>query len=79
MEVFFDGKSVVLHDYRKVEFFGCSRKPAQPTRQEKGHFEELIAVADFLTGQGPLPMTLEEIEAATNTSFVVDELVRTSL
>ena len=78
MEVFFDGKSVVLHDYRKLEFFGCSRKPSQPTRQEKGHFEELVAVADYLGRTGPLPMTLDEIEAATNVSFIVDELVRTS-
>jgi predicted dehydrogenase/threonine dehydrogenase-like Zn-dependent dehydrogenase len=76
MEVFVDGKSVVLHDYRRLEFFGCSRKPTQAARQEKGHFEELVAVADYLVGKGPLPMTLEEIEAATNASFIVDELVR---
>jgi predicted dehydrogenase len=78
MEVFFEGKSVVLHDYRKLEYFGFSRKPTQPSRQEKGHFEELVAIADHLRGNGPLPMTLEEIEAATNTSFIVEDLVLTS-
>lgn len=76
LEAFFDGKSIVMNDYRSMEFFGCSRKPIQPARQEKGHFEELVAVADYLQGKGPLPMTLEEIESATNTSFTLDEFVR---
>lgn len=78
MEVFFDGKCLVMNDYRKMEFFGCSRKPIGPARQEKGHFEELVAVADYLRGKGPLPMTLDEIESATNASFILDELVRTA-
>jgi predicted dehydrogenase len=78
MEAFLDGKSIVMNDYRSIEFFGCSRKPVQPARQEKGHLEELIAVSEYLRGKGALPMTLDEIEAATNTSFIVDELVRTS-
>ena len=76
MEAFFDGKSVVLDDYRRLHFYGCSRRALHPPQQEKGHVEELQAVAAYLREEGPLPMTLEEIEAATNTSFIIDELVR---
>jgi len=82
MEVFFDGKSLVLDDYRQLKFYGCSggsggrRPPLQ--RQQKGHLEELQAIADYLGGKALLPMTLEEIEEATNISFIVDELVRNS-
>ena len=76
MEVFFDGKSIVLDDYRKLSLYGCSGRSLSRIHQQKGHLEELQAFADYLRKSGPPPMTLEEIEAATRTSFVVDQLVR---
>jgi predicted dehydrogenase/threonine dehydrogenase-like Zn-dependent dehydrogenase len=76
MEVFFDGKSIVLDDYKNLSFFGISRKPVSKSLQDKGHLEELRAIADHLTGKGPLPMTLDEIESATRISLAVDALVR---
>jgi predicted dehydrogenase len=80
MEVFFDGKSVVLDDYRKLNKYGLSGGNAATgsQRQDKGHVEELQAIADHLLNGGPPPMTLEEIESATTISFIVDELVRSS-
>ena len=78
MEIFFDGKSIVLDDYRRLTFYGCRRKPANSAQPEKGHLEELQSIADYFGKKGPLPMTLEEIEAATNLSFIVDDLVRSS-
>lgn len=76
MEVFFDGKTITMDDYRKLSFFGISRKPITKSNQDKGHREELQALADYLNGKAPAPMTLEEIEAATRTSFLVDDIVR---
>jgi predicted dehydrogenase len=78
MEIFFDGKTLVLDDYRKLTSYGLGKKPATSTKQEKGHLEEFRALARYMQGTGPLPMTLDEIEAATKTSFIVDALVRTS-
>jgi predicted dehydrogenase len=78
MEVFFDGKTLVLDDYRRLTFHGISRKPMTTTQQDKGHLEELRALGDHILRQALLPMTLEEIESATKISFLVDELVRTS-
>jgi predicted dehydrogenase len=79
MEVFFDGKSIVLDDFRKLGKYGfAGGNTAGAARQEKGHIEELQAIADHLLNGGPPPMTLDEIESATNISFVVDELVRSN-
>jgi predicted dehydrogenase/threonine dehydrogenase-like Zn-dependent dehydrogenase len=76
MEVFFDGKSIVMDDFRKLSFFGISTKPITKSLQDKGHLDELRAVADHFTGKGPLPMTLDEIESATKISLAVDAIVR---
>jgi predicted dehydrogenase len=76
MEIFFDGKTIVLDDYRRLGFHGMTRKPTTTVQQEKGHLEELQAVAEHLMRGGALPMTLEEIESATQTSFLVDQEVR---
>ena len=77
MEVHFDGKTLILDDYRRLSFHGMSRKQKTTMQQDKGHIAELRSVANYLRGQGPLPMTLEEIESASRTSFIVDKLVRT--
>jgi len=78
MEVFFDGKAIRLDDFRKVTFHGAGKKQISKLQQEKGHVEELRALAAYLRRAGPLPMTLEEIESATAVSFAVDALVRNS-
>jgi predicted dehydrogenase/threonine dehydrogenase-like Zn-dependent dehydrogenase len=77
MEIFFDGKAIVLDDYRRVAFHGIASQPPATAQQEKGHLEELQAVAEHLMRGGASPMTLEEIESATETSFLVDQEVRT--
>jgi predicted dehydrogenase len=77
MEVFFDGKTVIMDDYRRLEFHGVDGKAVTKTQQDKGHIEELRQFAATLQHKGSAPMTLEEIESATRTSFLVDDLVRT--
>jgi predicted dehydrogenase len=77
MEVFFDGKTIIMDDYRRLDFYGLGHKPITRAQQDKGHIEELRQFADSLRGKGSVPMTLEEIESATRTSFMVDDLVRT--
>jgi predicted dehydrogenase/threonine dehydrogenase-like Zn-dependent dehydrogenase len=76
MEIHFDGKTILLEDYRKLSFHGTARPPVKTVQQEKGHLEELQALAAYLLRGGPLPMTLEEIESATRTSFLIDRHVR---
>jgi hypothetical protein len=76
MEISFDGKTIVMNDYKQLQFYGLRGKPAGKGQRDKGHFEELRLWADYLQGKGSAPMSLEEIETATRTSFLVDELVR---
>jgi predicted dehydrogenase len=78
MEIFFDGKTLVLDDYRKTSLYGVTQKPVTSAKQNKGHLEELQSLANYVQRKGSLPMTLEEIEAASKTSFIVDSLIRTS-
>ncbi len=78
MEVFFEGRSMVMDDYKKLSFFGISGKPISKSLQDKGHADELRAFADYLQGRAAAPMTLDEIESATRISLIVDEYVRDS-
>jgi predicted dehydrogenase len=77
MEIFFDGKTIVFDDYRRLQFYGIAQKPVSRSQQDKGHFEELRQFADYIQGKRRAPMSLEEIEAATRTSFAVHDLVQT--
>ena len=76
MEAFYDGKTIVMEDFRKLSFFGIAGKPISKSQQDKGHMDELRLFADYLQGRTTAPMSLDEIEAATRTSFIVDEIVR---
>jgi len=78
MELFFDGKTFVLDDYKRISFNGTGKKPKATLQQDKGHLEELRVLARYIQSGGPPPMTLEEIEAASRASFIVDNLVRTA-
>jgi predicted dehydrogenase/threonine dehydrogenase-like Zn-dependent dehydrogenase len=51
MELHFDGKSIVLDDYKALRGFGTSIRPIKTNRSEKGHFEEMEAVYECLTGR----------------------------
>lgn len=46
MEVHFDGKTVVLDDYRSLKFYGIKQSEMKTTASEKGHFEELVELAE---------------------------------
>ena len=55
MELHFDGKSIVMDDYRSLQAFGASIKPIKTDRSEKGHLEEMEAVYEWLTGRAKQP------------------------
>lgn len=78
MEVFFDGKSIVLDDYRELKGFGMpSSFNTKTMSPDKGHTALLKAFVEAATtpdAQPPIPY--ERILAVTKLSLIADELAR---
>lgn len=78
MEVFFDGKSIVLDDFRELKGFGLPASfNAKTVSPDKGHAALLKAFVESATtpdAQPPIPY--ERILAATKLSLIADELAR---
>ena len=75
LEVFVDGKVLVLEDYRRLTIFGARAKGLTTKRSEKGHVEELQAFAESLrTGDWPIPLW-QQLQA-TRISFEVEDRLR---
>ncbi len=74
LEVFVDGKVIVLSDYKRLEFHGSKDKAITSNLAEKGQFEELQTFAQAIK-EGRLPIPLDQIVQASEISFTVEELL----
>jgi predicted dehydrogenase len=55
-EIFIDGKTAVLTDYKQLDVYGSTSGALKTTRQEKGLNSELVAFADGINqGRWPIP------------------------
>jgi predicted dehydrogenase/threonine dehydrogenase-like Zn-dependent dehydrogenase len=76
MEVFFDGKTAVLDDYKTTQIYGSSAVALKRKTAEKGHKEELKAFAEALTGKSAnWPIQLWQQVQATEIALRVEELI----
>ena len=71
MELHFDGKSIVMNDYKSLEGFGLKVKTFDLKVSNKGQFEEMEAWGNFLKEGGQWPIKLWELEQTTRISFAV--------
>lgn len=78
MEIFFDGKTIVMNDFLELRGYGLPKHFNKHTKtQRKGH-EELFTQF-FKAAQSadePSPVPIERILMATEISLVVDKLAR---
>nr|WP_276583382.1 bi-domain-containing oxidoreductase [Pseudomonas sp. RIT-PI-S] len=72
MEIFSDGKVVVMDDYKSVVIQGGKHKSWTAQAPQKGQYEELVALAETLQGTGPWPITLDEQVQATRIALDVE-------
>lgn len=72
MEVFCDGKVIVMDDYKKLSVVGGKSKPFSTPTQDKGQRDELISLADGLKN-GTWPIPLWQQVQATRISLLVEE------
>ena len=78
LEVYADGVVLTLDDYRSLSVSG-RKAPLWSSRTiEKGHRQELEALAECLLRGGPWPISLEEQLRATRISFDVEVQIRTT-
>ena len=72
LEIHFDGKSIVMDDYKSLKGYGIKIKELSSRMSIKGHFEELVALYDTLSGKTERwPIDLWDMLQTTNITFAV--------
>ncbi|MCL5037136.1 MAG: bi-domain-containing oxidoreductase [Chloroflexi bacterium] len=72
IEMHCESRTLILDDFKSLRVIGGGGGiSGKMTR--KGHKEELAAFGKYIKGQGPAPLTIDEIITATKTSFIIDE------
>ncbi|HEX9615493.1 MAG TPA: bi-domain-containing oxidoreductase [Bacteroidota bacterium] len=71
LEVHFDQKTIVMDDYRSLKGYGVAVKDLRSSLSQKGHYEELVALAEALKGErGKWPIELWEMVDVTRASIM---------
>lgn len=73
MEIFVDGKVLVMQDYKSLKIIGSNVKGVQHKVMEKGQMEELLAMSEAIRKTGHWPIPFWQQIQATQISFQVDE------
>lgn len=76
MEIFSDGKVLVLDDYRELKVFGGKAAGWTSKVQNKGPLEELQSLAAALRTGGPWPIPLWQQLQASSISFEVERQIQ---
>jgi predicted dehydrogenase len=77
MEVFYDGKSILMDDYKKLEGFGVSRSFNETMAfQDKGH-EFLLNkfFAGLRAEEQAMPISIERLNTVSQLTLIIDKLV----
>jgi predicted dehydrogenase len=78
IEIFGEGKTFVIEDFRSARLYADGREKKETLRQQdKGQAEETrLACAVVLEGK-PAPISLQELEATTRATFRIKDSLRT--
>lgn len=69
-EFFFDGKTIVIDDYKNIHGYGVKVQEIKTAGSEKGQFEELEAFYDAIMQYDGYPIPLWQLEQATGLSIL---------
>ena len=72
-QIYFDGKIIIINDYKRLEGHGLKLKEIKSSKPEKGHLEELIEFAKYLRGEAQAPIPLWQLIQATEISLRVEK------
>jgi predicted dehydrogenase len=76
LEVFGQGTSMVIEDFKELKTFGQVPSRTALKGQEKGHGPEFNELSKLLHGAKSTVITTDEVVAATELTFRVDEALR---
>ena len=80
LEIFFENKTIFLHDFRRSELSIAGKTFVYKTRnQEMGYYEELAHFTDSLKGKENLSVNAKEMFATMNTIFAIEKSLATSI
>jgi len=74
-QIYFDGKILIIDNYKKLDSFGMKAQKLKTRESEKGQYEELIECAKYIKGEIHAPIPLWQIIQATEISFKVSNLL----
>lgn len=76
IEIFGEGKSCVIDDFRRVTTYRNGRESAIKSRgQDKGQAEEMKQLCSMVLSGGPSPIALDDLAATTRATFrILDSL-----
>ncbi|MCK5838263.1 MAG: Gfo/Idh/MocA family oxidoreductase, partial [Bacteroidales bacterium] len=75
MEIHFDGKSIVLDDYKEIKGYGCNVKEVNSTDSKKGHIEELENFYECLVNKRKeWPIHINDLVQTTKTSLIISKI-----
>jgi len=77
IEIFADGSSIVIDDFREMRLYGFKEKNIKLKRQDKGHYRELVELARYLKGEKSNIISFQECVKAMEITFEVEKYLRT--
>ena len=77
MELFFDGKSVVMNDYKELTGYGLPKSFNKKTKSpDKGHAHLITKFMLSVQTGAPLPLSFDRIITATELSLKINQLAQ---
>jgi polar amino acid transport system substrate-binding protein len=78
IEIFSEGKSFVLDDFRSLTSYRSGRvESTKPRQQDKGQANETHAVCEVVLKGAPAPISLEDLATTTRATLRIRESLRT--
>ena len=70
--IYFDGKIIIINNYKKLEGYGLRVKEMKSIESNKGQYEELTEFAKYLRGKIHQPVPLWKMIQVTEISFKIE-------
>lgn len=71
-EIFFDGKTIVIDDYKKITGYGVNVVKLDSATSQKGQLEELVEFEKSIRSGAKYAIPIEQLEQTTKLSFIID-------